>query len=122
MTRFSRFAVAGGIGFVADAAALALLLQWLDPVIARVFSIAFALTITWLINRHFTFAPSSRGIVRESARYGGVGIGSSLVNFSVYAAIIWVAPQFPPLVALVAASATALLFSWFGYSRMVFDR
>src|SRR5207247_9798161 len=75
MSRLARFVLAGGIGFVADAAVLWLLLSVtpLGPAAGRVLSIGFALAVTWQFNRHLTFAPSSRGSARESARDGGVG-------------------------------------------------
>lgn len=124
MGRLVRFALAGGIGFVADAAALWLLLAAtpLGPLAARVLSIGFALCITWQVNRHLTFAPSSRGIAREGARYGGVGIATSIVNYLVYCALLFALPALPPLAALAFASILAMALSFLGYSRLVFDR
>ncbi|MDX8521161.1 GtrA family protein [Mesorhizobium dulcispinae] len=124
MGRLTRFVLAGGIGFVADAAALWLLLSVtpLGPLPARVLSIGFALTVTWQINRHLTFAPSTRGITREGARYGGVGVATSIVNYIVYCAILFALPSLPPLAALAVASAVAMALSFLGYSRLVFDR
>ncbi len=120
----ARFLLTGGIGFFADAGALAFLLAAtpLDPFSARVGSIGFALCVTWLINRNFTFRPSSRGVVREGARYGGVGIGASLVNYAAYAGALALVPGLPPLLALAFGSAVAIAASWLGYSRLVFDR
>lgn len=122
--RLFRFALAGGIGFLADAAALWLLLSAtpLGPLLARVLSIGFALGVTWQINRHLTFAPSSRGIAREGARYGGVGIATSIVNYLVYCAMLFALPGLPPLAALAMASIVAMTLSFLGYSRLVFDR
>lgn len=122
--RIARFLFTGGIGFVADAGALAVILAAtpLDPFLARILSIAFALTVTWLFNRNFTFRPSSRGLVREGARYGGIGIGSSLVNYAAYAGALALVPTLPPLVAVAFGSVVAMTASWFGYSRLVFDR
>ena len=124
MGRLVRFALAGGVGFVADAAALWLLLSAtpLGPLTARVLSIGFALSVTWQINRHLTFAPSSRGMAQEGARYGGVGIATSVVNYLVYSAILLALPAAPPLVALAIASLAAMALSFLGYSRLVFDR
>ncbi|MBZ9850447.1 GtrA family protein [Mesorhizobium sp. CA14] len=124
MGRLFRFALAGGIGFVADAAALWLLLAAtpLGALSARVLSIGFALCVTWQVNRHLTFAPSSRGIAQEGARYGGVGIATSIVNYLVYCALLFALPALPPLVALAAASIIAMALSFLGYSRLVFDR
>ena len=114
----------GGVGFVADAAALWLLIDTtpLGPLAARVLSIGFALCVTWQINRHLTFAPSSRGMAREGARYGGVGIATSIVNYLVYCAALFAMPALPPLVALAVASVVTMALSFLGYSRLVFDR
>ncbi|MDX8501036.1 GtrA family protein [Mesorhizobium sp. VK4C] len=124
MGRLARFVLAGGIGFVADAAALWLLLSLtpLGPLLARVLSIGFALTVTWQINRHLTFAPSSRSIAQEGARYGGVGVATSIVNYLVYSALLLALPALPPLAALTVASLVAMALSFLGYSRLVFDR
>ena len=124
MKRIVRFIFAGGIGFVADAAALWLLLDVtpFGPFLARILSIGFALCVTWSINRHLTFQPSGRGIAREGARYGGVGIATSIVNYLVYSAILLALPTAPPLAALALASLVAMTLSFLGYSRLVFDR
>jgi putative flippase GtrA len=122
--RLARFVFAGGIGFVADATVLALLLAFtpLGPFVARILSIGFALAVTWMLNRHLTFAPSGRGVVREGARYGGVGISTSGINFLSYSALLSFVPTMPPLTALVVASLIAMALSFVGYSRFVFDR
>ncbi|TPJ35018.1 GtrA family protein [Mesorhizobium sp. B2-8-3] len=124
MGRLVRFILTGGIGFVADAAALWLLLATtpLGPIAARVLSIGFALCVTWQINRHLTFSPSSRGLAQEGARYGGVGIATGIVNYLVYCAILFALPTLPPLAALAFASIVAMALSFMGYSRLVFDR
>lgn len=124
MGRVARFVLAGGAGFVADAAALWLLMHAtpLGPLSARVLSIAFALCVTWQINRNLTFTPSSRGMAQEGARYGGVGIATSVVNYLVYCAALLALPGLPPLIALALASLVAMTLSFLGYSRLVFDR
>jgi putative flippase GtrA len=124
MSRLRRFIVAGGIGFLADAAMLALLVHafLLNPFVARLLSIGFALAVTWLINRKVTFGPSSRHVAVEGVRYGGVGIGAALVNYGVYSALMAAIPALPPLIALAAGSTVALMLSFLGYSRLVFDR
>ncbi|TIU76319.1 MAG: GtrA family protein, partial [Mesorhizobium sp.] len=89
---------------------------------ARVLSIGFALCVTWQINRHLTFSPSSRGVAEEGARYGGVGIATSIVNYLVYCAVLLALPALPPLAALAIASIVAMTLSFLGYSRLVFNR
>lgn len=124
MSRLIRFVFAGGIGFVTDAAALWLLLAVtpLGPFTARVLSIGFALCVTWQINRHLAFSPSRRGLAQEGARYGSVGIATSIVNYLIYCATLFAIPALPPLVAVAIASLAAMALSFLGYSRLVFDR
>jgi putative flippase GtrA len=124
MNRIARFVAVGGAGFLVDAGALALIL-WttpLDPFTARLLSIAVALTVTWQLNRLVTFGASSRPVSVEGARYGGVGAATSLVNYCAYALAIWTLPALPPLAALAFGSMVAMVFSYLGYSRLVFDR
>ncbi len=122
--RLLRFTIVGGIGFIADAAILALLLATtpLDPFVARIVSIGFGLTVTWLSNRTLTFRPSSRGVLGEGARYGGVGVTTSIVNYLVYSLLLLAMPWMAPLLALAVASLAAMALSYLGYSRFVFDR
>ena len=94
----------------------------LGPLAARLVSIGFGLCVTWLCNRTLTFRPSSRGLLTEGARYGGVGITTSIVNYLVYGGLLLAMPAMPPLGALVLASLAAMTLSYLGYSRLVFDR
>ena len=124
MKRILRFGIAGGIGFLADAGMLWLLMAAtpLGPFLARIASIAFAMVVTWTINRNLTFARSGRGAVSEAARYGGVGVSAALVNYCVYSGLLLTVPGMPPFVALVIACAAAMVLSYLGYARLVFDR
>ncbi|WP_457940227.1 GtrA family protein [Mesorhizobium sp. 10J20-29] len=124
MSRVLRFAVVGGIGFIADATMLALLLAAtpLGPFLARLASVGSALCVTWLCNRTVTFGPSARGMVLEGARYGSVGVTTSIVNYLVYCGLLLAIPGIPVLVALALASLAAMALSYLGYSRLVFDR
>lgn len=124
MKRLLRFAFTGGVGFLADALMLLLLVRIfaLDPLIARLISIGFALCVTWSLNRALTFGASTRPIMVEGARYGGVGLTTSLVNYLTYSALILLLPGIEPLIALAIASALAMALSYLGYSRLVFDR
>lgn len=122
MKKLIRFGIAGGLGFLIDAGVLALLLHLtpLGPFVARVIAIALAMLATWLFNRTFTFDRSPHSLAAEGFRYGSVGITSALVNYALYAALLIALPALQPLAALVFASAAAMFFSFFGYSRFVF--
>lgn len=122
MKRLLAFAIAGGLGFVVDAAVLALLLRLtvLGPFAARIISIAVAMAATWIINRTFTFGPSGRSLAAEGSRYGAVGLAAALFNYVVYSALLLIVPGLSPFLALLAASASAMTASYLGYSRLVF--
>jgi putative flippase GtrA len=118
------FGVAGGTGFLVDAGLLTLLLQatTLGPLAARAIAISVAMLVTWLLNRTFTFGYSRHSLAIEAFRYGSVCLTSALVNYALYAALLITIPVLRPLAALVLASAAAMAFSFFGYSRLVFRR
>lgn len=123
MKRVLAFVCVGGAGFVADAGILTGLLAFspLDAFTARLVSVACALCLTWFLNRQITFGASSRPIAAEGALYGGVGVSTSIVNYAIYSAILLVFPATLPLAALVIASVGAMVFSYLGYSRLVFN-
>jgi putative flippase GtrA len=122
MRKYLAFALTGGVGFVVDAGLLYILIHWAgwSPLVGRIASIAAALLVTWQMNRNLTFGKSDHSVMREGMRYGAVGAASSLLNYGVFCALVLLIPDFPALAALTIASATATLFSWLGYSRLVF--
>lgn len=124
MKRVFWFAVAGATGFVVDALVLIALLHWtgLGPYISRAIAILAAMAVTFVINRTFAFGASGRPLAAEGARYGGVGLSTSLANYLIYSGVLMAAPSTPPLLALVIASGCAMLLSYLGYSRLVFRR
>ena len=89
--QFIKFGMVGTVGFVVDASVLygLLTLLSLDPYIGRLVSFAAAATVTWLLNRHFTFRGSPRsGAAGQWMRFVSVvGFGGA-VNYTVYALLI----------------------------------
>ena len=124
MRQFGWFVIAGSLGFLCDAGMLALLLHLtpLGPFSARVIAILFALGVTWVFNRSLTFGRSRFPLLLEGARYGSVGLLSALLNYAIYAVALLLIPSLHPLLAVVIASAGAMVFSWAGYSRFVFQK
>ncbi|MCF3642541.1 GtrA family protein [Rhizobium sp. TRM95111] len=122
MRRLLAFAVAGAIGFLVDAGMLALLLAAtpLGPFLARIVAIATAMAVTWFVNRRVTFGRSPHSLASEGARYGGVGLSSALLNYAVYSGLVLALPWLNPVLAVAAASAVAMVWSYLGYSRFVF--
>ncbi len=122
LKKLAFFVVAGTSGFLTDAGTLHLLVTYtgVGPYIARVFSIALAMFVTWQINRNATFARSGRSTAEEGVRYAFVGIVGAVLNYMVYACLLLLLPGLQPVAAVVAASLAAMAFSYFGYSRFVF--
>ncbi|MBW8638223.1 GtrA family protein [Hoeflea sp. WL0058] len=123
-SRLLKFLVVGGVGYVTDAGILMALLRWteIDPFTGRLIAIAITLQVTWLLNRRFTFEKSHRHAAVEGMRYSGVGIASSLLNYLVYSCLLVFVPTLPPVAALTLGSASATIFSYTGYAKLVFGR
>jgi len=117
---FPRFVIVGGIGFVVDIGVLQLLLMagW-NAVGARAVSIPLAVFATWLLNRSFTFPDAQQGPALPSfLRYAGVSATGATVNFTVYAALVFMG--LAPLLALAVASIVALTVNYLGSKHFAF--
>ena len=122
-SRFFRFALVGGVGFLIDAGLLALLHHGtgLDPYSSRLISISASAFTTWRLNRSVTFGASDRSQASEGIRYALVAAATAGFNYLVYAALMIAFPGLPPVAAAVAATLAAMFFSYAGYSRLVFQ-
>ena len=121
--RYASFALAGGAGFVVDLAVLRGLIELADfsPFAARIPAIAAAMTTTWLINRTFTFGKSGRSVGGEATLYALVALAGAVLNYAIYSVVLVLTPDwFLPEMATFVAVACVTVFSWFGYSRLVF--
>ena len=92
MSQFARFCAVGTIGFVVDAGILQALVSGLgaDPYAARVVSFLAAASVTWWLNRRFTFAVRTRPSRSEWMRYVGFMVLGALANYGAYAIAITV--------------------------------
>lgn len=124
MKQFLRFCVVGALGFVTDFSVLYLAVKWLGAgtLSGRLLSFLVAATVTWKVNRHFTFAKGGKGSVREWLQYLLLtGIGG-LINVGVYQ--IWLSltdhGTLNLFLAVVAGSAVAMLFNYMVSKRAVF--
>ena len=125
---FARFAAVGTVGYMVDAAVLALDTRWLgmDPYSGRVLSIFVAMTFTWLGNRYLTFAQrrahGAGAIAREWLKFIGANAVGAVINYGVYAALVHSGP--PPLDDKYAAQflgvLAALIFNFTLSKKLVF--
>jgi putative flippase GtrA len=125
---FVRFGVVGVIGFVVDAGVLYLVTQALlrlDPFTGQAIAFAAAVSVTWLLNRAWTFkAAAPKGGVRQAALYVGVQCAGLAATFTVYSAVIILfgVPK-PWLVVPLALGALAgLCVNFLGAKHLAFRR
>jgi putative flippase GtrA len=92
----------------------------IDPFTARLVSITVSAFMTWRLNRSLTFGVSGRSQPAEALLYGLVAAITAALNYLIYVLILVAWRELPPLFAAVAATLAAMLFSYAGYSRVVF--
>lgn len=119
------FTFVGGIGFMADASVLTLLVNGLNwgPYRARLCSFAVAVTLTWYLNRHWTFASQARNNKKiEYARYLTVQSIGALLNLGIYSICLETFPVMVtyPVLALAIGSGIALFFNFYASRYFVF--
>jgi putative flippase GtrA len=116
--KIMRFLCVGGLGFCVDAAVLgALMFVGLPATLARIASIACAMTTTYLLNRHFSFKTEQKKSSTEYIRYILVSVASASINYGVYAACLGI---LPPHAALCVGVACGMLLNFCGYNFWVF--
>jgi putative flippase GtrA len=106
----------GVAGFLVDATILSALVYT-----ARALSFATAVTLTWYLNRHWVFSPTSDGTKEYGAYFALQALGAA-INLGVYALVIAASPSLAryPVVPLAAGAALALLFNYAAAGRWVF--
>lgn len=120
--QFVRFAVIGALGFVVDVAvlygALALGTGWIA---GRALSFLAAASFTWAVNRRYTFAATA-SLWREWGRYLASMAAGMLVNFLVYALVLWLLPAawWTPGLAVACGSAAGLGVNFVSAKLFVF--
>lgn len=106
--RIVKFIVVGGIGFAADASVLVAAAPYLGAYIGRLASFSTAVTLTWLLNRHFTFSDRRDDrLIKEWGRYISTQAVGAVVNLAIYAACIALSEKSP--MQLVIALATGAI-------------
>ena len=126
MKQFIRFCLVGTLGFVTDFGVLYAVVKGLGmgPTGGRIVSFLVAATVTWKVNRHFTFVKEGAGSVREWLHYLALtGIGG-FINMAVYQTWLWFTDHgtLNLFLGVVAGSAVALLFNFVISKRAVFAK
>ena len=114
MRQSGGFLLAGTLAFLADAVVLAGLIRLagFDPLIARLFAIATAMVVSWLLNRSITFRVGTPPTAREFMRFAALAWITAALNYAVFAAVLLALPGTYPLVALVISSLSAAIVAY----------
>jgi len=130
VAQFGRFMSVGGFGFLLDLGVFQGLV-WLgvEPIPARLVSASMAITLTWILNRHWVFYTSNlAGRGAEYVRYIVVQALGLSINLGVFLVLIdssELAGRVPAL-ALIGGAAAAIFFNYLGARywafRMATDR
>jgi len=120
------FAVSGVIGLLVDVAVLYAIKEAIGPYFARLISFFAAVVATWLVNRSVTFRarPSGMSLTEEFARYFMLMIGGGLVNYTVFAVLVFQFSlvQEQPAWGVAAGSLVGMVFNFFSSRKMVFRK
>ncbi len=110
------FLGSGVASFLIDGGVLKLLTHVFDaPVLpARVASIAVAMSVGWMLHRTFTFRITARPTLTEFVRFIGVAWSTAVVNYLMFAAILYLRPSIEPLIAVFLSGLVAMVLSYLG--------
>jgi putative flippase GtrA len=118
------FSIAGVAGFLVDAGIVWLFtMAGADPFTAQMVAFTLAVTVTWLLNRRFTFAHhASPNWVREWMHYVAANSVGAIVNNGVYAILVLSVALFSkePVLAVAVGSLAGLLFNFTASRALVF--
>lgn len=120
-----RFGISGVAGFVVDTGIVVIFTRelGLGPIVAQVIAFTVAVTVTWLINRHWTFAEhASENWLHEWTRYVAANSVGAVVNNGIYAILVLTAVLFSktPVLAVAAGSMAGMGFNFASSKLMVF--
>ncbi|WPB56349.1 GtrA family protein [Xylophilus sp. GOD-11R] len=113
-----RFALVGAAGFLVDAAVLYAVADRAGWYAGRLLSFWAAASLTWLLNRRFTFASARGPAAAEYGRYLLAMLGGAAVNYAVYVAML----QSPlaPIFAVAAGSIAGMAVNYTSARKLVF--
>ncbi|MBU2847771.1 GtrA family protein [Acidithiobacillus ferriphilus] len=123
-TEIILFSLAGVTGFLVDADMVwTLTREGVDPITAQAIAFTVAVTVTWLLNRRFTFAQhASPNWLREWLHYVAANSIGAVVNNGVYVLLVLSIAFFSrePVLAVAAGSLAGLVFNFTASRAWVF--
>ncbi|MGB7252504.1 MAG: GtrA family protein [Xanthobacteraceae bacterium] len=111
----------GGLGLITDLAIFTLVIaHGLNPLGARLISLALATLVTWRLNRALTFDRSGRRTADEVMRYAAVVTAAQAVSYGVFAVLVVTLLAAAPQFAVIAGAAAGALRSYAGQALFAF--
>lgn len=122
LRHYGGFVLAGGTALLVDMGILSGLTRGLGlgPLVARAIAIAFAMPVTWWINRTVTFAVKSPPTLAEYLKFAVAALAGVAVNYAVYAGLVELRTGLPPEAIVPIATLCAMVVSYTGYRFGVF--
>lgn len=119
---FIYFGIAGTLGYIVDVVVLYLVMDSLGLYFGRVVSFLFAVTTTWIFNRHITFRkrPSRVSLVSEYRTYFSFMLVGGLVNYFVYFVTLQIVAEIPPYMAVAIGGLSGLSTNYFLSRNLLF--
>jgi putative flippase GtrA len=123
--RFAKFSCIGIAGFLVDAGVFQALVSFagVSPYIAKILSFPVAATVSWWLNRTYTYASSGRvGAGSQWAQSLAVNVVGGLANYAVFAAVYAAVPLATayPVMAVAAGAVAGLVFNFTLSDKLVF--
>ncbi len=122
--QFGKFGLVGVAGFVVDTAAVYVgIWAGLEFFAARIPSFLAAATVTWALNRSFTFRHAERTpLHRQWAAFLAANAVGGLVNYGVSVALEagFAVVEAHPVLAVAAGSLSGMVFNFAASKRLVF--
>ena len=125
-TQFLKFGIVGTVGFGVDALVLLFCMKTLGlgPYTGRLLSYLAAATVTWGLNRSFTFKEhkSRHKAHVQWARFVIVNLGGFVLNYGTYAALVAFVQLVAdyPVLGIAAGSLVGMFFNFGASKRLVF--
>ncbi|MDE1892694.1 MAG: GtrA family protein [Betaproteobacteria bacterium] len=121
------FIVAGTCGFIVDAGVVTILSKFwgMGLVLAKVFSFLLAVTVTWIINRRYTFKYQyNKSLVNEWVHYFLANSVGAIINNSLYIIMIMsvTTTKIYPALAVAIGSLGGMFFNYIASRWWVFKQ
>jgi putative flippase GtrA len=123
--QFFKFGIVGAVGFAVDTAFLyfGIHVLGLGRIAAGLFSFPFAVTVTWLGNRHFTFCDATpMPAAKQLAKFAFVCAIGLIFNRGTYSLLVSTIPFVYdyPVIGLLAGTGAGMFFNFFAARKHVF--